>query len=162
MKVASFMAGRAEGHAKQVDVVLDGIAVAAMTLQVPLSCTRIVEVDSCRSLGIRRGQTMTGGRLKRVREYLDDETFFFTYGDSLSDVDLSSLLAFHKSQGTLARLTAVQPPGCVGSLVLDEAQSLISRTAPASMGATTLATPCGSPRFRSVIFVPPPGVSSQV
>jgi hypothetical protein len=75
MKVASFMAGRAEGHAKQVDVVLDGIAVAAMTLQVPLSCTRIVEVDSCRSLGIRRGQTMTGGRLKRVREYLDDETF---------------------------------------------------------------------------------------
>ena len=71
-------------------------------------------------------KTMTGGRLKRVREYLDDETFFFTYGDSLSDVDLSSLLEFHKSQGTLATLTAVQPPGRFGSLVLDEAQSLIS------------------------------------
>jgi glucose-1-phosphate cytidylyltransferase len=71
-------------------------------------------------------KTMTGGRLKRVREYLDDETFFFTYGDSLSNVDLSGLLEFHKSQGTLATLTAVQPPGRFGSLVLDDAQSLIS------------------------------------
>ena len=69
-------------------------------------------------------QTMTGGRLKRVQSYLDDETFFFTYGDSLSDVDLSALLDFHRGQGTLATLTAVQPPGRFGALVLEE--SLIS------------------------------------
>jgi glucose-1-phosphate cytidylyltransferase len=69
-------------------------------------------------------ETMTGGRLKRVQNYLDDETFFFTYGDSLSDVDLSALLDFHRGQGTLATLTAVQPPGRFGALVLEE--SLIS------------------------------------
>ena len=69
-------------------------------------------------------QTMTGGRLKRVQSYLDDETFFFTYGDSLSDVDLAALLEFHRGQGTLATLTAVQPPGRFGALVLEE--SLIS------------------------------------
>jgi glucose-1-phosphate cytidylyltransferase len=69
-------------------------------------------------------QTMTGGRLKRVQSYLDDETFFFTYGDSLSDVDLAALLDFHRGQGTLATLTAVQPPGRFGALVLEE--SLIS------------------------------------
>jgi glucose-1-phosphate cytidylyltransferase len=71
-------------------------------------------------------QTMTGGRLKRARGYLDDETFFFTYGDCLSDVDLSALLDFHRSQGTLATLTAVQPPGRFGVLVLDDTQHLIS------------------------------------
>jgi glucose-1-phosphate cytidylyltransferase len=71
-------------------------------------------------------KTMTGGRLKRVREYLEDETFFFTYGDSLCDVDLSRLLEFHRSQGTLATLTAVQPPGRFGAVVVDEAQNLIS------------------------------------
>jgi glucose-1-phosphate cytidylyltransferase len=71
-------------------------------------------------------KTMTGGRLKRVRDYLDDETFFFTYGDSLSDVDLSKLLAFHRGQATLATLTAVQPPGRFGALVLDDEQGLIA------------------------------------
>ena len=61
-------------------------------------------------------QTMTGGRLKRVRHYLDDETFCFTYGDGLSDVNIRESIAFHQAQGRLATLTAVQPPGRFGAL----------------------------------------------
>jgi glucose-1-phosphate cytidylyltransferase len=62
---------------------------------------------------------MTGGRLKRVRQYLDDEDFCFTYGDGLSDVNLTELLKFHKESGKLATVTAVQPPGRFGALILD-------------------------------------------
>ena len=58
--------------------------------------------------------TMTGGRLKRVAKYLGDETFCLTYGDGLSDINIRDLIAFHKAQGTLATLTAVQPPGRFG------------------------------------------------
>jgi glucose-1-phosphate cytidylyltransferase len=60
--------------------------------------------------------TQTGGRLKRVRRYLDDEDFCFTYGDGVSDVDIGKLLAFHRAQKTIATITAVQPPGRFGSL----------------------------------------------
>ncbi len=60
--------------------------------------------------------TMTGGRLKRVREYVGGETFCFTYGDGLSNVDIAKLLAFHRDAGTLATVTAVQPPGRFGAL----------------------------------------------
>lgn len=60
--------------------------------------------------------TMTGGRLKRVRNYLDDEDFCFTYGDGLSNVNVSKLIAFHKKNKTLATVTAVQPPGRFGAL----------------------------------------------
>jgi len=60
--------------------------------------------------------TQTGGRLKRVSRYLDDEDFCFTYGDGVSDVDLTALIAFHQKQATLATVTAVQPPGRFGSL----------------------------------------------
>jgi len=56
-------------------------------------------------------RTLTGGRLKRVRDYIGNETFCFTYGDGVSNVNIADLIAFHKSQGTLATLTAVQPPG---------------------------------------------------
>jgi glucose-1-phosphate cytidylyltransferase len=63
--------------------------------------------------------TMTGGRLKRVREYLDDDTFCLTYGDGVADVDIRALIDFHRSRGGLATLTAVQPPGRFGALVLD-------------------------------------------
>ncbi|MCB1886742.1 MAG: glucose-1-phosphate cytidylyltransferase [Rhodocyclaceae bacterium] len=63
--------------------------------------------------------TQTGGRLKRVRRYVDeDETFFFTYGDGLSDVDLTAVLAFHKGHGRAATVTAVTPPGRFGALDL--------------------------------------------
>jgi glucose-1-phosphate cytidylyltransferase len=58
--------------------------------------------------------TMTGGRLKRVREYVGDETFCLTYGDGVSNVDLTALINFHRQQNTLATLTAIQPPGRFG------------------------------------------------
>jgi len=64
--------------------------------------------------------TMTGGRLQRVQPYLDDETFCFTYGDGLGDVDIKQLIEFHRGQGKLATVTAVQPPGRFGSLVLEQ------------------------------------------
>ncbi len=63
--------------------------------------------------------TMTGGRLKRIRSYLGDENFCFTYGDGLSDVNIGELVAFHVRQGCLATLTAVQPPGRFGALNLE-------------------------------------------
>jgi len=63
--------------------------------------------------------TMTGGRLKRVLPYIGDEEFCFTYGDGLSDIDFTKLLEFHRSQGRLATVTAVQPPGRFGALELD-------------------------------------------
>ncbi len=64
-------------------------------------------------------ETMTGGRLKRVREYLDDDLFCFTYGDGVGDVDIRRSVAFHREHGGLATVTAVQPPGRFGSLQLD-------------------------------------------
>ncbi|MBT7708704.1 MAG: NTP transferase domain-containing protein, partial [Nitrospina sp.] len=60
--------------------------------------------------------TMTGGRLKNVRSYLDNEDFCFTYGDGLGDIDIGELIKLHKSEGTLATLTAVQPPGRFGAI----------------------------------------------
>jgi len=62
--------------------------------------------------------TMTGGRLRRVREYLGHETFCMTYGDGVSNVDIRGLLRFHQEQRTLATLTAVQPAARFGSLNL--------------------------------------------
>ena len=63
--------------------------------------------------------TQTGGRLGRVRQYLEDEeAFCFTYGDGVADIDVSAELAFHRSHGKLATLAAVQPPGRFGSLEL--------------------------------------------
>jgi glucose-1-phosphate cytidylyltransferase len=61
-------------------------------------------------------QTQTGGRLKRVADYLDDGTFCMTYGDGVSNVDVSSLVEFHKKQKRLATLTAVQPAGRFGAI----------------------------------------------
>ena len=61
--------------------------------------------------------TMTGGRLKRVKEYVkDEEAFCFTYGDGLSNVDISALIKFHKKHGKHATLTATRPPGRYGAL----------------------------------------------
>ncbi|WP_292935046.1 glucose-1-phosphate cytidylyltransferase [Noviherbaspirillum sp.] len=61
--------------------------------------------------------SMTGGRLKRVAEYVKNEdAFCFTYGDGVSDVDLTAAIAFHKSHGKMATVTAVQPPGRYGAL----------------------------------------------
>lgn len=67
------------------------------------------------------GETsMTGGRLKRVREYLDPgETFFFTYGDGVADVDIGKSLKFHKAGQALATMTTVRPPGRFGATLVN-------------------------------------------
>ncbi|MDX2214218.1 MAG: glucose-1-phosphate cytidylyltransferase [Oculatellaceae cyanobacterium bins.114] len=69
--------------------------------------------------------TLTGGRLKRVREHIGNETFCFTYGDGVSNVDITKLVEFHKTQGGLATLTAVQPPGRFGAISLGQEQTKI-------------------------------------
>ena len=61
---------------------------------------------------------MTGGRIKRVRDYIGDGPFCLTYGDGVSDIDITDLIAFHRAQGTLATVTAVQQPGRFGALDL--------------------------------------------
>jgi glucose-1-phosphate cytidylyltransferase len=65
-------------------------------------------------------QTMTGGRLRRVKDYLDEEDFCFTYGDGVSNVNISELIKFHKQSNTLATVTAVQPPGRFGALNVEK------------------------------------------
>ena len=64
--------------------------------------------------------TQTGGRLKRVANYLEEEDFCFTYGDGVADVNILDLVAFHRANKVKATLTAVQPPGRFGALVLDD------------------------------------------
>ena len=65
--------------------------------------------------------TLTGGRLKRVKEFLNpDESFLFTYGDGVGDIDISSLIMFHKNHKKLATVTAVNPPGRFGILNIDD------------------------------------------
>jgi glucose-1-phosphate cytidylyltransferase len=63
-------------------------------------------------------KTMTGGRLKRVKDYIGDETFCLTYGDGVTDLNIRESIKFHKSQRTLATLTAVQQPGRFGAFSL--------------------------------------------
>ncbi len=65
-------------------------------------------------------RTMTGGRLKRVEEYVGRETFMLTYGDGVADIEIPKLLDFHRTSGKLATLTAVQPSGKFGALALGE------------------------------------------
>ena len=68
-------------------------------------------------------ETLTGGRLKRVSDYVkDEEAFCFTYGDGVADVNVSSLIDFHKKHGKLATVTAVQPPGRYGALNMQGSQ----------------------------------------
>lgn len=63
--------------------------------------------------------TMTGGRILRLKEWLGRETFMVTYGDGLADIDLRALESFHRAHGKLATITAVRPPSRFGALVLD-------------------------------------------
>lgn len=63
--------------------------------------------------------TMTGGRIKRVAQYIQSDTFMMTYGDGVSNVDIAKLVEFHKSHGKFATLTAVQPEGKFGRLTLN-------------------------------------------
>ncbi|MFC4339006.1 glucose-1-phosphate cytidylyltransferase [Cupriavidus numazuensis] len=80
--------------------------------------------------------SMTGGRLKRVADYVkDDEAFCLTYGDGVSDVDIGSTIAFHKAHGKTATLTSTWPPGRFGSLNIEGQQVLSFREKPKGDGA---------------------------
>jgi glucose-1-phosphate cytidylyltransferase len=70
--------------------------------------------------------TMTGGRIKRIQQYVKNETFMMTYGDGVSDVDLAALLAFHRRHGRIGTVTSTQPTGRFGAMTLDE-QCLVHR-----------------------------------
>ncbi len=69
--------------------------------------------------------SLTGGRLKRVKDFVGDDTFCFTYGDGVADINISKLIEFHKESGLKATLTAVQPPGRFGAIVLRENETQI-------------------------------------
>jgi glucose-1-phosphate cytidylyltransferase len=80
-------------------------------------------------------KTMTGGRLRRVRDLLGDEPFCFTYGDGLSDVDIGALVRFHATHKRPATLTAVQPPGRFGALdIVDQAIVRFNEKPPGDSG----------------------------
>lgn len=65
-------------------------------------------------------ETMTGGRIKRIKEYVGNETFMLSYGDGVSDVDIKSLVEFHKSHGKIATVTSIQPSGRYGILDVND------------------------------------------
>ena len=72
-------------------------------------------------------KTLTGGRLKRVAEYLKNESdFCFTYGDGVGDINITQLIEFHKEHGRQATLTATRPPGRYGALKFGENNSVVS------------------------------------
>jgi glucose-1-phosphate cytidylyltransferase len=78
--------------------------------------------------------TQTGGRLKRVAPYLDSETFFFTYGDGVADIDITAELALHRSKGLLATMCAAQPPGRFGAIDIDDSRITRFEEKPAGDG----------------------------
>lgn len=69
--------------------------------------------------------TMTGGRLRRVRQFLDDETFCLTYGDGVADIDITASIAFHRAHGREATMSVVQPAGRFGAVVLHAGQTAV-------------------------------------
>ena len=71
-------------------------------------------------------ETMTGGRIKRVKEYVGNEPFMLTYGDGVGDIDLLQLLQFHQQHGKAITMTAVQPEGRFGSLQIDDTEKVTS------------------------------------
>lgn len=79
-------------------------------------------------------ETQTGGRLKRVLPYLDNETFFFTYGDGVADIDIDSELKFHREKGRLATMCATQPPGRFGAIDINDNQITRFEEKPAGDG----------------------------
>jgi glucose-1-phosphate cytidylyltransferase len=96
-----------------------------------------VKADAWRIDLVETGlNTMTGGRLKRVRDYLGDEEFLLTYGDGVADIDISDLLRFHRAHGRLATVTAVTPPGRFGALEIDGDRVTDFKEKPAGDGVT--------------------------
>ncbi|MCI0550785.1 MAG: glucose-1-phosphate cytidylyltransferase [Anaerolineae bacterium] len=79
------------------------------------------EIEPWRVTLVETGEkSMTGGRIKRIREYVEDETFCLTYGDGVGDINIPKLIEFHRKQKLLATLTAIQPPGRFGAFTLEE------------------------------------------
>jgi glucose-1-phosphate cytidylyltransferase len=74
--------------------------------------------------------TMTGGRLKRIQEYIEDDTFLVTYGDGVADVDIGALIALHRQEGCIATVTAVRLAARFGELVLEENRACSFREKP--------------------------------
>jgi glucose-1-phosphate cytidylyltransferase len=79
--------------------------------------------------------TLTGGRLKRVREHINGESFCFTYGDGVADIDMRALIAFHRAHGCKATVTAIMPPGRYGAMNLDGSCVQSFQEKPAGDGA---------------------------
>jgi glucose-1-phosphate cytidylyltransferase len=79
---------------------------------------------------------MTGGRMKRVASYIGEDTFCFTYGDGVADVNIKELIEFHKTQGTLATVTSVQPPGRFGELDIAHGKITAFKEKPKGDGAS--------------------------
>ncbi|MGD9153183.1 MAG: glucose-1-phosphate cytidylyltransferase [Gammaproteobacteria bacterium] len=79
--------------------------------------------------------TMTGGRLKRVKDYIGNEDFCFTYGDGVANIDINALIDVHKKEQRLSTVTAVKPPGRFGSLVVKKNQVMRFEEKPAGDGA---------------------------
>ena len=79
----------------------------------PLEDWRVTIVDT-------GAESMTGGRLRRVRDHVGEDTFCFTYGDGVADVDITRLIEFHRQEGREATMTVVQPPGRFGAVTLGE------------------------------------------
>jgi len=78
--------------------------------------------------------TMTGGRLKKIQKYVDNETFCFTYGDGLANISIDDLIKFHKNNNTVATVTAVQPPARFGALELNQNKVVSFREKPPGDG----------------------------
>ena len=78
--------------------------------------------------------TLTGGRLGRVKKYVDNDTFCFTYGDGVADINISDLIKFHKGEKKTATITAVQPPGRFGTLEIENDDVLKFKEKPAGDG----------------------------
>jgi glucose-1-phosphate cytidylyltransferase len=70
-------------------------------------------------------ETMTGGRIKRIKDYIGNSTFMLTYGDGLADVNIDKLLSLHKKKSKFATVTAVQPLGRFGALILDKEENVL-------------------------------------
>jgi glucose-1-phosphate cytidylyltransferase len=100
------------------DVTIDLRKNAMTTLTSAAEPWRVTVVDTGEA-------TMTGGRLKRVKELVDDATFCMTYGDCVSDIDIERLVDFHREQRVSATLTAIQPPGRFGAISLHSDDDLI-------------------------------------
>lgn len=79
--------------------------------------------------------TLTGGRLKRVQQFVGDNTFCFTYGDGVSDIAIDKLLTYHTESNRIATVTAIQPPGRYGALSIEEGQVQSFQEKPAGDGA---------------------------